>query len=352
MRLAIGLMLTLLVMPFLIRLAPVARLLDVPDARKHHAGPIPLVGGLAMFLVFVPLVALLPDPSTGSEHYVETLLVATSLFFLVGLVDDRGGLTVGSRFIVETAAALIMILFAGIKLTNLGDLLGFGDVMLGALALPFTLFAMVGVANAVNLTDGLDGLAGGLALVATAFLALVAYFSGMQVRLEMLLVLCGVLVGFLAYNMRTPWQARAKVFMGDSGSLMLGFVLAWFAIDLTQGDRSSLPPAAVLWFLAVPLWDTVSLMIRRVLQGRSPFHPGRDHLHHALQRAGFRDCQVVALILVFATLVGLIGLLGWRYAVPESFLFVGFLAAFGAYFFAVEHAWKLMRWVKQLAGQG
>jgi len=348
MRLAFGFLLTLALMPLLIGMAPAVRLLDHPTDRKQHEGSIPLVGGLAMFAIFIGLVAWLPPPTQHESAYVPVLIVSTLIVFLAGLADDRGSMPVWSRFMAQALAALIMVFFAGLQLDSLGSLFGNGAVMLGILAVPFTVFAVLGATNAFNLIDGLDGLAGGLALVATVYFAISAYLSGASVRFDILLCLAGVLIGFLAFNMRTPWQAKARVFMGDSGSLMLGFVLAWFAVDLTQGSRACLSPAAALWFLAIPLWDTVSLMIRRMLQGRSPFHPGRDHLHHILLRAGFRECRVVIFIHFLAVLAGSVGLIGGLMGVPDVWLFLSFLAVFAVYLFGVEHAWKLMRLLRRL----
>lgn len=139
--------------------------------------------------------------------------------------------------------------------------------------------------------------------------------------------------------------------MGDSGSLMLGFLLALAAIRVTQNETNALPPAAALWFFAVPLWDTVSLMIRRVLKGKSPFHPGRDHLHHILLRVGYTDSQVVRFILMVALACGLVGFVGWRSGVSDAVLCYGFLAMFTLYFVGVQNAWKLMRLLMPLHRQ-
>jgi UDP-GlcNAc:undecaprenyl-phosphate GlcNAc-1-phosphate transferase len=226
--------------------------------------------------------------------------------------------------------------------------LGSGTIVLGVSSIPLTVFSVVGVSNALNLSDGMDGLAGGLALIATIFIGAVAYLSDMAITLDGLLILSGALIGFLFFNMRFSWQPRAKVFMGDSGSLMLGFLLAWAAIRVTQDERNAFPPAAALWFFAIPLWDTVSLMLRRMLKGKSPFHPGRDHLHHILLRVGYSDSQVVRFILLVAVACGLVGFFGWRFGVPDAVLFYGFLALFAFYFAGVRYAWKLMRLIMPL----
>jgi UDP-GlcNAc:undecaprenyl-phosphate GlcNAc-1-phosphate transferase len=162
------------------------------------------------------------------------------------------------------------------------------------------------------------------------------------------MILAGVLLGFLFFNMRCAWQPCARVFMGDAGSLMLGFLLAWAAVRVTQDEQNAFSSAAALWFFAIPLWDTVSLVLRRILKGKSPFHPGRDHLHHILLRVGYSDSQVVRFILLVAAASGMVGFWGWLAGVPDAILFYGFLAMFALYFAGVHHAWKLMRLIVPL----
>jgi UDP-GlcNAc:undecaprenyl-phosphate/decaprenyl-phosphate GlcNAc-1-phosphate transferase len=344
MQLIFGLVLTLLATPALIWAAHRYNLLDHPDERKQHTGAIPLVGGLAMSLAIgVSAAWYLAD-----SNIFWGLLVSVSIIVAVGFLDDWSYLSVRVRFLAQGIAATIMALYAGAQLSSLGDLFGLGTVYLGVLAVPFTVFAVVGMANALNLSDGLDGLAGGLALIATIFVAVAAYLSGRIITLSTMLILGGALIGFLFFNMRLPWQRRARVFMGDSGSLMLGFLLAWAVIRVTQAENNPLSPAAALWFFAIPLMDTVSLMLRRMRKGKSPFHPGRDHLHHILLRVGYTDSQVVRFIHLLAVAFALVGFLGWRLGVPDAVLFYGFLAIFTLYCYGVRHAWKLMRLIVPL----
>src|SRR5512139_780478 len=344
MELILGLFLTLLVTPLLIWAANNYGLLDHPDERKQHQEAIPLVGGLAMaFAIAVSSAWELANADT-----FWGLFLAVSIIVVVGFLDDWIELSVGVRFLAQGIAALIMALFAGAQLVNLGDLFGFGAIAMGVFAVPFTVFAVVGMANALNMSDGMDGLAGGLALISATFVGAAAYLVGQEKTLITLLILGGALIGFLFFNMRFPWQRRARVFMGDSGSLMLGFLLTWAVIRVTQAEKNALPPAAALWFFAIPLWDTVSLMPRRMLKGKSPCHPGRDHLHHILLRVGYSDSQVVHFIHLVAVACGLVGFFGWRLGVPDAVLLYGFLAVFALYCAAVKHAWKLMRLIVPL----
>ncbi len=348
-QLFVGLILTLLATPAFIWAAHNYGWLDHPDERKHHQGAIPVVGGLAMSFA-IGACALW---QLAHNETFWGVFAATSIIVVLGFLDDLKGLPVALRFAGQGVAALMIAVFSGAQLTQLGDLFGFGPVTLvGTLAVALTIFATVGMANALNLSDGMDGLAGGLALIAAAFLMATAYMSHMKLEFHALLILGGALIGFLFFNMRLPWQRHAKVFMGDSGSLMLGFLLGFSAIMVTQGGRNLLPPAAALWFFAIPLCDTVSLMLRRMLKGKSPFHPGRDHLHHVLLRVGYTDSQVVRFILLAAAVFALVGFLGWRWRVPDAVLFYAFSGIFALYFAGVQHAWKLMRLITPLpAGQ-
>lgn len=344
LQLIFGLILTVLATPILVRAAHHYNLLDRPDERKHHQGAIPVVGGLAMAFA----IAVVAAWQLGDTVLFWGLLVSVSIIVVVGFLDDCTDLPVAVRFLAQGVAGLVLSLFAGAQLTNLGDLFGTGVVLLGAATIPFTIFATVGVANAFNLSDGMDGLAGGLAMITAAFLATVASLTGSEETLVLLLILSGALAGFLCFNMRLPWQCHAKVFMGDSGSLMLGFLLAWAVVRVTQAEVNALAPAAALWFFAIPLMDTVRLLGGRALDGRNPFHHDRDHLHHLLSRAGYTDAQVVRVIHLAAVVLGLVGFFGWRSGIPDALMFYGFLTLFVIYCFTVRHLGRLPYLLRRL----
>ena len=211
---------------------------------------------------------------------------------------------------------------------------------LGLLAIPFTLFCTVGVVNAVNMSDGLDGLAGGLVLVTLGSLAYLAYAGGHFTILDPLLLLMAAVVGFLIFNAPSPWGKKAKVFMGDAGSMFLGFVLALFLIDFSQEPNRIMHPVIPLWIFAVPLMDTVAVMFRRVVAGQSPFSADRKHLHHLLLTAGFTVGQTVLTIWILAVLLALIGLMGHAYGISDGVMFFGFLSMFALYSWALSHLGK------------
>jgi len=201
-------------------------------------------------------------------------------------------------------------------------------------------FAVVGVVNSLNMMDGLDGLGGSIAFVAFAWYAAVANASGLDVQFKTALIFCGAIAGFLLFNLRFPWQKHARVFLGDAGSLMIGFALGWFAIDLTQGSGRTFPPIAALWVLVLPLADCVSLMTRRLTARKSPFVADSHHIHHYLLARGFTHGQTLGILVGLSALFGAVGFFAWHLGLPESWLFWPFFFGYFAYHYWIKAAWK------------
>ena len=321
----------------LARFAPALGLLDEPGGRKAHDRIVPLVGGIAIFCsLIVTAVAL------GFASSIGYFLFALALIIAVGCWDDVAEISPRLKFAIQIAASALMIWGAGVQLNSVGDLLGWRPIGLSIFAIPLTVFAVVGVVNAVNMMDGMDGLGGSVALTAFAWYALVAAESGLTTQFATAVIFCGAIVGFLVFNLRFPWQPRARVFLGDAGSLMIGFALGWFAIDLTQGQGRTFPPIAALWVLLLPLADCVSLMSRRVRAGKSPFVGDAHHIHHYLLRRGFSPTQTVAILVGLSALFGAVGFIGWKLRVPEAWLFWPFFFGFFGYHFWIKHAWAAL----------
>jgi UDP-GlcNAc:undecaprenyl-phosphate GlcNAc-1-phosphate transferase len=194
--------------------------------------------------------------------------------------------------------------------------------------------------------DGIDGLAGGLCLMALGILGALALAGGRVADGYMLFVIVSAAGAFLCLNLRLPWSKQAAVFMGDAGSMFLGFTLAWFFVSLSQGEHRVITPVTALWLFAIPLFDTVSLMIRRILKGRSPFSADREHFHHVLQLAGYSVNQSVLIIYGLALALACTGLAGFYARAPEWIMFYGFITIFALYFWGVMHAWKVMKFAR------
>ena len=345
--LVVALVVSLITVPLLMRLAPRLGLVDLPDARKQHAGAIPLVGGVAIFVATGISLAL-----AGEWRAVPLGFVAAAgVILLLGLLDDARELGPVLRFGVQAAAVWFAVWSAGHLLPDLGRLTGQQVVALNTWSLVLTVVGILGVVNALNLVDGADGLAGGVA--ATALFWLIVTFALLggagahpvgSYALPVLASVLGGVLGFLYFNLRRRARRRASVFLGDAGSLLLGFVLGWFVVGATlQPGTGDLPPAAALWLLWVPLYDTVGVMLRRVLAGRSPMRPDREHLHHLFQDLGFTPRQTVNRLIVLNFLGGALGVLGWRLGVPEVALFALFLFGFVCYVLLCMWVWRKLK---------
>jgi len=322
------------------RFAHSVGLVDSPNIRKSHNGRVPLIGGIAMYVGFI-IAFLSLDISWG---YKIVFLTSSGVVLLTGMIDDIHELSAKQRFIAQGTAALIMAVGAGHVLYDLGAIGPGGEIVsLGILAIPFTIFATIGVINALNMSDGIDGLAGGLSTVSLIGFAIAAWLAGMHEHLQVLLLLISVILAFLLFNFRFPGRSRALVFMGDAGSTFIGFALAWFAISLSQGEHRAIAPVTALWLVALPLFDTVAIMLRRIINRKSPFSADKEHLHHALILAGIGVAPSALIILTLSSLAVAFGLYGYIYGLSEAIMFYLFLGGFVFYFFAMNRAWGTLR---------
>jgi len=272
-------------------------LVDRPGGRKTHVGEIPLVGGIAMYLGIAAGLSLSPGSSAaGTVH----LLAASFLLTFIGVVDDRFHVRPGIRLIVHTLAVLIGAAAYGVNRLELGDPFGTGTITLTGLpATVMTVVLLAGVINAINMIDGADGLAGIVAFVALASMAVLDTMSGAPTVNGVAWAGCGAVAGFLLFNAPLRARQRARIFMGDAGSTLLGFVMAWAALGITQRPQPAAWPVTMLWLAALPIYDLLWSIARRALRGRSPFVADRGHLHHLLLDGGL---GVRATFTVFALL--------------------------------------------------
>jgi len=315
----------------LIPLAPKLHLIDHPGGRKEHHKVTPLVGGLAIALTFVTsLFFLMPT-------YLHGILFATLLILAIGVVDDIHEIPPIPKFLAQAAACLIMVFLADVMLNQVGDLFGTGAIGLWIFTIPMTVFAVIGVINAMNMADGIDGHVSSIAFITFTAYAYVAYESALWDDYRLLVVLAGAVAGFHLLNARWPWNKQARTFLGDTGSMLLGFLIGLFAIELTTGNgatsniKKTFPAICALWVIVLPLCDCVSLMIRRKLARRSMFVADRQHLHHYLLNRGLTVGQASFVSAVLNTICALIGIVGWKLGIPEPVMFIAFIALFAAY---------------------
>jgi UDP-GlcNAc:undecaprenyl-phosphate GlcNAc-1-phosphate transferase len=308
-------------------------LFDAPGGRKQHEEPTSYVGGLCILLA-VTVSFLLFDREFNRVG--STFLACSFLLALVGFVDDRIGLSSRIRFAAQASAALIMIFVAGVQAQNMGDVVGQQEFAIGWLAVPFTIFVVVGVTNALNMIDGSDGLAGGQVLVSLVLLAAFALYAGNSDMLLRLLTVAAAVAGFLVWNLRFPWQPRARIFLGNAGSMVLGFTIAWAAVRLTQTNDHPVPAVLGPWTIAIPLIDCISLMFRRICQGRSPFRADRNHLHHMLLDAGFKPAAIAWGLMAVSLALGLAAGVAVQQGAYRPTLVLVFLVLLVAYHLLTE----------------
>ncbi len=338
----------LITVVWLLLLRPIAikiGLTDKPSTRKKHNGDIPLIGGLAIYLCMVFFIL--------TENQLATInmgfLTATSLIIVTGLIDDFKNLDLKLRFFAEIVAIVIMIKWGGVEITSLGNLFGLGEIQLGNFSTPFTIFAILGGINAFNMIDGIDGLAGGTSLMVYFVLSLLFVTTHYTNYLLLCMVLAAATTAFLLLNLPILGRKKAMVFLGDAGSMLLGFTICILIISASQGDQKIFTPVTALWLIASPLLDTFTIMIQRIKHGRSPFAPDREHLHHLLPVAGFGRNTTLCIILSFSLLLALTGLtLDLVFNAPEWLMFSLFIMVFIGYQYTHSHTWKMLKVARYL----
>lgn len=277
-------------------------LVDKPDKRKQHNGHVPLAGGLTLFATL-----LLADLLYNLPPFKALELGLMGVVFCAGLWDDWRGLSANKRLLVQLVCGCLMVFSANFAIRQVGDLLGFGPIGLSLLALPLTALAFAGMANAYNMIDGIDGLAATLALLPLAALAFLADSAGHPVYPTLIALILPLIV-FLFFNLGPDSRWFPKMFLGDSGSNLLGFIVCGLLIYLSQGENRLIPPATALWLVAVPIMDMLATMLLRVCEGHHPMRPDRRHLHHLVQDLGAGNVATRYIIASYAIVLAVLGL--------------------------------------------
>lgn len=329
----------------IVALRPVALavdLVDRPGGRKTHTGNVPIVGGLAMFLGIVVGIGLLPLPVLSTTPF----LAACGLLVTVGLFDDRFELSPWLRLPVQMSAATVLV-YSGTVVTTLGAPFGqAAEIYLeGAGSIAFTMLIVIASINAFNMLDGMDGLAGATAVVAIGAIAAMAGVYGAWSVAAAALVFAGAIAAFLIFNLPTQLNRRIRCFMGDAGSTLLGFGVAWLCLRITQEPLRAVAPVTVLWVVALPLYELLWTTIRRILRGASPLRPDSDHFHHLLLRAGFGVRGAFTVYIGLAVLLALAGTAIELLDMPDWFSALMLLAGGVAVVQLMHHAeilWKIL----------
>ncbi len=292
----------LLVTPLVILFAAKTGAMDAPDARKVHKKPVPRIGGIGIYIAFMAGMLVVMSLNVLTEevsHELIGLLFGGSLIVLLGIIDDYKNLPAKVKLVGQIIAATVLVVVFDVRIDFITD--PFGDYLfLEFMAIPVTIFWIVGLTNTVNLIDGLDGLAAGVSTIACITIFLVALQQDIMLVAVLTAALAGSAMGFLYYNFNP-----ARIFMGDSGSMFLGYMLAGISIIGAVKCAATIALIVPILALGLPILDTAFAIVRRYRGGVPIFKPDKGHLHHRLLDLGFTQRQAVLLMYVISALLGL-----------------------------------------------
>ena len=298
-------------------------LIDIPNrSRKFHKRATPLTGGIGILVTLLlsgKLYIDLNELNGYLPNFTFHLMIVSIPLLGFFLIDDYlkrneriyepsekqtkiKGIGAYQRLFIQSMLALYIIISTDVQINSLGNLLGFGDITLGIFSIPFTIFCVVGIMNAFNMMDGINGLCSGCAMLS---LLLIGFYSGL-IYDSMLVLIIGSMIGFLIFNLRFFGKKRG-VFLGDSGSNLIGFWVAWCAIYASESQLYNVEAITMVWFVAIPLLDCIGLTFSRIRRGISWSSPGRDHIHHKLMNR-YTPEGTLLFILLLSFITGLFGI--------------------------------------------
>ncbi len=294
-------LLAVFAIPSIIFVAHIKNLLDEPNKRTVHLSLTPRLGGLAIFAAFMSSLTIF-----GSlDHGIQQLLAGCIILFFIGLKDDLVSVSAFKKFFVQILAAGIIIFIGDIRITSFQGVFGIFEID-EKLSYLFTFLVIMGISNSINLIDGLDGLAGSILLIITLSFGLyLHYYGGDNYSAYAMVAVClaGGIIGFLRFNFK-----NALIFMGDTGSLVSGLIVAVLAIQFIEMNKIPAGPSVAVSILIVPIFDTLRVFTIRVVNGVSPFSPDKNHLHHQLLKMGLNQGGTVGVLILFNILVILVSI--------------------------------------------
>lgn len=341
---------TLASLLFIQMLTPLALnigLVDRPKGRKNHSGEVPLVGGLSIFCALVVSSVFLNVAFPNMTLFI----ISMSLVVILGVLDDFFDLSVVIRLCVQFFVAFLFVFVGDYQISYLGIFFGY-SLHLGNLSIPFTLLAVVAAINMFNMIDGIDGLLGMMALKTFGLIGLLFYLHGHNEIAVVPVIMCCALLPFLVLNIfGNHKRKRKKIFMGDGGSMFMGFAVVWLLVIATQPKYGSdiISPAVALWLIAIPLMDMVAIMIRRITKGQSPFMADREHLHHIFLRLGLSPKGALVSISLVGILLSGTGIATHYLGFNDAMLVSFFIAAFLLYYTTLRHIWRLLTFIRKIS---
>ena len=289
-------------------------LIDIPDnKRKFHSHPTPLTGGFAILFGVLLTFFIISNLSDlflfKNRSIILPFLLAGFVCLITFMVDDIFSISAKLRLSLQSLLVLGLILATDIYIVMLPDLLYLGGINLGIFGIPFTIFCIAGIMNAFNMVDGLDGLCSAISLNALLFI----FLGNMSIEL---IILIGSVTGFILYNIGFFGKKR-RIFLGDSGSNFLGLSIAfscmYYADNISISSIGNTSAVTMLWFVAIPLWDCIRVIISRIINKRPPFEPDRGHIHHLLLNKNLTPNNTLTIIIISSFILGLLGTILEKY---------------------------------------
>lgn len=276
------------------------RLIDIPNHRKIHHGKVPLIGGIIIYLNI-----LIYCHFYYTSFYLNVFIYTSFLIILFGAIDDAIELGVIFRLFTQLICCLIII-GTGIYVDNLGTYFSYNEINLGILSIIFTVFCVIGLTNSFNFIDGIDGLCSMLAIISILSILLFSFFlktNEFIIDYDFILLISFIIFLFFLFNISSYY----KIFLGDAGSMFLGFLVSWLLIFYSQNGNEIIPPILTIWCVTIPVFDIFSVTIRRILKRKNPFKPDKTHLHHLLIDLGINNYFSLLIISSIAILVNFFG---------------------------------------------
>ena len=315
----VGMGVTAYLLVRLVQVAPRLGLVDAPGHRKTQSSPVAAVGGISIFIGFILALAMAPF---GLGEF-RVLLIGSGLLVLMGVLDDIQGMSARLKFFSQVVVVSFVVVSGDVVIHSIGDIFNWRDGNeqgLGWVSKPLTIIAILCVINAYNFIDGLDGLAGSLAIVSIAsLLFLIAPYQSVKHETILILLISCIAV-FLVFNLGILGE-RMKVYLGDAGSMFLGFVVAFFAIDLVFDGASMIKSTAMPWIIGLPVLDLISVVILRYWRKLSVTSADANHIHHHLQKTGSGSTRCLLIILGLHTMLCFVGVAGSRFSIPDWVMF-------------------------------
>ncbi len=281
-------------------IAPNLKLIDIPNHRKIHDGNIPLIGGIVIYLN-----VLFYCFFYNTSFYINILIYTSSLIIFLGVLDDSIELGVIFRLFAQLVCTLIII-GSGLYIENIGSYFVYNDINLGIWSIIFTVFCVIGLTNSFNFIDGIDGLCSVLSIISILSILLFSYILNtitLIIDYDFIIIVSFIIFLFVFFNLNPYF----KIFLGDAGSMFLGFFVSWLLILYSQNPINSLPPILTIWCVTIPVFDFLSVTIRRILRLKNPFKPDKTHLHHLLIGLGISNYISLLVITIVAIIANLLG---------------------------------------------